>query len=293
MNIGDPEGDSFEIKNSNPQLEKKISEIDKQIKNFSSVAWIFVAVGFLMFVAGIFIFILYPSYTDFLSKYGGFIGGSVSSFWSLAGLFFIYVAFLGQKQQLYYQQEEIKNNYIELKLTRDEIAGQRIQMIEQNKTFDMQRFENTFFQLLNFQNEIIQEFDLGKGIKGRNCFKEIYANFRTSCTTGQSNRSTITMDMATKSYMHFYDLYESLLGHYFRNLFQVVIFVDASSIENKTRYIDFLKSQLCKEEILLLFYYGICENRRETIYPLIVKYNLVVNINSEFLINTKHANAYS
>ena len=45
-----------------------------------------------------------------LHVFGDYSGGIVASFWSLAGLFIIYVAFLGQKKEIIYQQHEIRQS---------------------------------------------------------------------------------------------------------------------------------------------------------------------------------------
>lgn len=116
---------------------------------------------------------------------GTFIGGFVASLWSLAGIFFIYIAFLGQKRQLILQQLEIKFNQIELKATRLELEGQKEQMMEQNATLKHQRFENTFFQLVNIHTFIVESMDLRENgdissivAVGRDCFKSFYHKLR-------------------------------------------------------------------------------------------------------------------
>mgnify|MGYP003717282061 CR=1 FL=1 len=82
-----------------------------------------------------------------LSEIGDYIGGTVASTWSLAGLFFIYVAFLGQQKQMLLQKLDLYYNRLEITATRKELEGQKEQMIEQNKAIKLQRFENTFFHV--------------------------------------------------------------------------------------------------------------------------------------------------
>jgi hypothetical protein len=56
---------------------------------------------------------LLPDYGKFaFNEYGDFVGGVVASIWSLAGLMFIYVAFLGQKLQLLLQQLELRYTHV-------------------------------------------------------------------------------------------------------------------------------------------------------------------------------------
>lgn len=74
------------------------------------------------------------------NEIGDFLGGTMVGIWSLAGLILIYVAFLGQKQQMIYQQQELQLNRDELKLNREEIQqtndtlkSQRKEMAQQNE----------------------------------------------------------------------------------------------------------------------------------------------------------------
>ncbi len=71
--------------------------------------------------------------TDIFGNFGDLIGGIVGAIWSLAGIFLFYAALRLQREDLILQREELKKSR--------EIAE------EQGKTFRIQRFENTFFQL--------------------------------------------------------------------------------------------------------------------------------------------------
>lgn len=83
-----------------------------------------------------------------LNKLGVFLSGTLASVWSLSGLFFIYVAFLGQKKQLLLQQIELLNSQLEVMYTQSELKGQKEAMNIQNQLITQQQFENTFFKLM-------------------------------------------------------------------------------------------------------------------------------------------------
>lgn len=143
----------------NPRLEEKETEINKEIKElneqvnkFKNVAWGFVTLGFIVIIVGL----IFGNFKTF-SEFGDFIGGSVGSIWSLAGLFFVYIAFLGQKQSILNQQIEILYNQEELRATRKELAGQKEQMELQNATLKQQQFENTFFKMLEYYNSFLEK----------------------------------------------------------------------------------------------------------------------------------------
>ncbi len=101
--------------------EDEIKKIEKNIKWYTRCAWGFVVFGL--------VFALLPLVTSKimdmeLNNYGDYTGGVVASLWSLAGLFMVYIAFLGQRIDLLNQQTEIS-------LTREEMQAQRAAMQEQ------------------------------------------------------------------------------------------------------------------------------------------------------------------
>ena len=58
-------------------------------------------------------------------------------------------AFAGLIYTIYLQREELGLQRDELKMTRIELEGQKQEFHIQNETLKIQRFENTFFQLLS------------------------------------------------------------------------------------------------------------------------------------------------
>ena len=179
----------IEIDEATSRIESRQRQIDADLENlatkitqFTNWAWIFVWFGVAVAIISIFIYFCKNTETGFgLNLLGDFMAGTVASIWSLAGLFFIYVAFLGQKQQLLNQQLEIMYSQLEVKHTRLELAGQKQEMKEQNETLRQQKFENTFFQLLNLFSSIVNSLDLRKSSSktdvistGRDCFEIFY-----------------------------------------------------------------------------------------------------------------------
>ncbi|WP_439131563.1 hypothetical protein [Polaribacter sp.] len=132
-------------------IEIKLSKLDSKIKNYSNWAWFFVILGVIIIMISSYYFIKMTDVEKFeLNLLGDFLSGSVASIWSLAGLFFIYVAFLGQKQQLLNQQLEIMYSQLEVKYTRLELAGQKAEMKLQNETLKIQKFEKHLFSNVEF-----------------------------------------------------------------------------------------------------------------------------------------------
>src|SRR5438309_1901831 len=112
------------------EFESKSKELDSKISLYTNWAWGFVWTGIVVCFIGVYFYHERKPSEFNLNLLGDFLGGSVASVWSLAGLFFIYVAFLGQKQQLLNQQLEIMYSQLEVKYTRLELEGQKNEMIK-------------------------------------------------------------------------------------------------------------------------------------------------------------------
>lgn len=302
----------IEIENASRRIEVRQDEIDlelqhlvSQIEKYTTWAWRFVWFGAIIGLFSTIFFICKNTETGFgLNLLGDFMAGTVASIWSLAGLFFIYVAFLGQKQQLLNQQLEIMYSQLEVKYTRLELSGQKEEMMEQNKTLRQQKFENTFFQLLTLFSSIVNSLDLRKSgssteviSTGRDCFKifykrlTIYLTNRNQHTVGYKNGKA-TLDEVLLAYEDLYNNDKSDMGHYFRTIYHIIKFVDKSDIENKEQYIAITRAQLSSYEQILLFYNCLHENGILKFKPLIEKYALFKNIDTSLLINEDHLTEY-
>lgn len=297
-----------EISNASSRIEARQAEIeielnilDNKIEKFTSWAWHFVWVGLVISLFSIIYFVFKNTEAGFgLNLLGDFMAGTVASIWSLAGLFFIYVAFLGQKQQLLNQQVEIMYSQLEVKYTRLELHGQKNEMIQQNNTLRIQKFENTFFQMLNLFNSIVNSMDLrNKRVTsevistGRDCFEIFYKRLR-SCLAqlGDDTQDSASIEITLRAFDDFYNDNRADVSHYFRTLYHIVKFIDRSEIENKKQYISIVRAQLSSYEQMLLFYNCLHSNGKEKFKPLIEKYRLFKNIDDSLIINENHFSEY-
>lgn len=302
----------IEIENASRRIETRQGEIDielgqliTQIDKYTTWAWRFVWFGAAVGILSTLFFICKNNDSGFgLNLLGDFMAGTVASIWSLAGLFFIYVAFLGQKQQLLNQQLEIMYSQLEVKYTRLELSGQKEEMMLQNKTLRQQKFENTFFQLLTLFSSIVNSLDLRKSRSstevistGRDCFEIFYKRLVIFLTnrnqhTAGFKKENATLDEILLAYEDLYNNDKSDMSHYFRTIYHIVKFIDTSDIENKKQYIAIARAQLSSYEQILIFYNCLHENGSEKFKPLIEKYSLFKNIDSSLLINQDHLTEY-
>ncbi|MCD8418536.1 putative phage abortive infection protein [Tenacibaculum finnmarkense genomovar finnmarkense] len=213
------------------------------------------------------------------------------------------LAFAGIIVTILLQRQELKSQRQELKQTRKEFEIQ-------NETLKLQRFENTFFNLLSLHHQIVDSIDLdiekrksssitaqailmkrslGEStsqdydriiIKGRDVFKRRYESLKHHLST------TSNLDLVNKTYLEVYDVVQTDFGHYFRNLYRMVKLVDNSTFSSnenedfnkKYEYTSIIRSQLSDYELLWLFYNCLSSNGIEKFKKLIEKYSLLKNV---------------
>ncbi len=201
-----------------------------------------------------------------LGNLGSYLQGTTASQWALAGVFIIFVAFLAQMLQLHYQQRQ----------------------------FERQSFEAAFFQLLALHNSIVDDlYDKDDETKGRGVFRRfhriIQTNYRNHLSLGRADAEAI----AVRAYEDFFDKRPEVLGHYFRNLYHIIKFVDESGILDKRRYTSIVRAQLSSYEHVFLHYNGLSTYGDAKFKPLIEKYALLENMGPGLLMNPTHPTSYS
>lgn len=140
----------------------------------------------------------------------------------------------------------------------------------------LQAVENTILKQIEFHNNLL------KGIKvnyestgmspgfpnapvdayGQEAFELFYVVLKQNYVImpGNTYKNEFDLDAEERrvkdSFTQLYKVYGSLLGNYFKNLYLLVKYINDITIKdfNKNYYIDLVKSQLSKYEILLLAY---------------------------------------
>jgi len=239
-------------------------------KGFANSIIIFI-ICLVVFFGGTFISYCYVSahFTEEteLTKYAlfGDSFGAVSAFFSA-------LAFAGVIFTLFIQRKELKL---------------------QRKDLELQRFENIFFQLLKTHSDIVNAIDLRKKkggmITGRDCFK----NFLNKLEEAIGNHChTASIEKTLTAYDCVFNKHQNDLGHYFRNLYQIIKYVDKSDIEDKKTYTNFVRAQLSSHELVLIFYNCLSQYGKEKFKPLVEKYALFGNMDRGLVFNQDHLNEY-
>ncbi len=229
--------------------------------------------------------------------------GQVGDMFGVLGAVFSGLAFAGLIVTLIQQHDDLKLQREDLRLQRQEIAQtnlelalQRKEMEEQNKTIMLQRFENTFFNMLEMQQKIVSELKYFSNFsrqeyQGREAIQHMYQDI--------NGRSSIypnpDIDNCLHNYYYFVDI--GKMDHYFRHLYRIVKYVDEYepellSKQLKYNYLCLLRAQLSKDELLMLFYNCLSEYGKDCFKPLIEKYALLNNIRKEALMSPEHEYEY-
>ena len=219
-----------------------------------------------------------------LSEY---IGTLVGSLWSLAGVLLFYASLSSQKEDLERQKELLVKQI-------DEVVAQTKEFRIQNEMARDQKNEETFFQLLRFHNEILstitieqQEVDfvsganISKTVEGRKSFVEYYDIFKRFFQEASELNFNQDEDgiskIFDKSYNSFYLEYQADLGHYFRNLYNIIFFIDTLKTSQQSFYLGLLMAQLSNYELTLLFFHCLRSTNKE-FKTLVEKYAILEQV---------------
>ena len=245
--------------------------------------------------------------------------GTFGDMFGAVNALFSGLAFAGLIVTLLYQKEELKLQREELKETRNELNAQKLEFQEQNKTMKRQRFENTFFNMLSLQQEIVAnlsfEYYASPNIRPHNIPEEI---FYRGAPKGQFHGREVFEGIYKHAVIEYngiryldgiykllsnsgYAIYSNIsittrFDHYFRHLYRIVKYVDSSDLisdDERYEYACIARSQLSDYELVMLFYNCLTANGRAKFKPLIEKYSIFNNLREEFLAKREHKKEYS
>jgi hypothetical protein len=282
------------------EKKKKQSSVIFSYEGFSiSLIWIGVVIIlsiFIIFSFDIFVFHwISAEQNNKLGSLGQLLEGAVGTMWALAGVILYYEA-------LRFQRMELKSQRHELELNRQEVIEQTQQLRSQNQTLFIQTFENTFFQLITLHNDIvnnisIEHYDIvnntEKRITGRHCFNQFYNEFKYTYSNhidlvgGSFPEKEDILSTLNEAFITFFNRYQEMLGHYLRNVQNIIKFIDSSDIKNKWLYTNLFHDHLSNFELCIILYYCISDIGIK-LKPLAEKYSLLENIPVDEIIDMRH-----
>ena len=199
----------------------------------------------------------YPTLNK-LSAFGDSFG-SINTFISSFALIGVIWSVIMQKKELQLQREELRK-------TTEELHSQKEEFEQQNKTARYQRFDNTFFQLLNNQREKIQDLHISftnlhevfvsedEKYDGRDVFKNILFHRLPNNRLSTNLISLVNAKQAWEGYYSYY--YASISTLYFKGLLHLLEYISSSSIideSDKEFYANIVRTSLSKNELITLF----------------------------------------
>lgn len=232
-------------------------------------------------------------------------GGDANERGDAAGLvngLFSALAFAGVIYAIFLQRHE-------LELQRGELEDQKMEFRIQNATLMRQRFENTFFNMLQMQHQITESlkyrygvqvrnpnFEIGKlvpaylteekEVKGREVFTFLYEH--AGWQDGSERYKGLKRYMAKKGIEAYNKCgVPTSLGHYFRHLYHIFKFIAKSPLidnEDRLEYASMVTAQLPRYELVFLYYNGLSEFGRRKFKPIIEELGLLENLRRDLLV---------
>jgi hypothetical protein len=190
------------------------------------------------------------------------------------------MAFAGIVLSLFFQSKQIQN-------AKADVARQHFQQ-------EKLAFEGAFFQLLNLSNEIVRGFHYSaisgsvRSYEGKSCLKAMKFDFVNVYLTDEAYGETFG-----KRYENYYfSRAHEELGHYFRNLYQIVKYVHYSSMGDKKFYTNILRAQLSSNALFLLYYNGISSLGYAKFLPLLAEYAFFEHLPLKYEVMPQTIKAY-
>jgi hypothetical protein len=263
-----------------PENDPMVMRLESRIALYTWFAWVLIAIGFLTLVVpllsdafGYTLFQLPPN------EIGDYAAGITGSLFALAGVFFLYIAFLGQRIQILLQQYEIRQTQEEIRLQTSAIQAQNEQLQEQNEEQHRTAFENNFFQLVSLLASLRDDLKY-KELVGpelmRHVFQEFIKAHRLHTNQMKCHTAAETID---QSFDRVYVALGFNLDHYFRNVYTVMKYIKQNENKNEERfYSNILRAQLSDIELKLIFYYGLTPIAAEKFKPLIEEFHMLKHL---------------
>lgn len=285
-------------------------DIQKEKKDYSLLIITILAI---IFVISLWLWVYFDYKDEKFDKRGTFgdMFGSVNALFSGLAFVGIIMTILLQRKELILQRQELKDTRVEFQV--------------QNETLKIQRFENTFFNLLSLHQQIVNSIDISYykkkekdtsewekaafGIHHTNEDKEkvTLVGRDVFAFTGSILHEAIKLhpENHDKIYQEHYSEYNSDFGHYFRTLYRIIKLVDETDFfydttkksqkeifEIKYKYTCIIRAQLSDYELVWLFYN--CLSKYGSKFKnLVEEYHLFNNLSQDVISNSDHWNLYN
>ena len=263
--------------------------------NLLSVMIVMVLVLFLSILCLVFL----PYDENERATFGDQFGAVNALFSGLAFAGLIYTIIL-QRQDLKLQRRDLRLQREELALTRKEMEEQTAEFEKQNETLRIQRFENTFFNMLSQFQDVVNNLSVTARVNmeyvdlsGREIFQTLFEKAKIYIPNPQKNGECVPnrgmMTVLKRNGLDGYKKTEdpTLFDHYFRLLYRILKFVKTSPFitrfEDEYEYTSILRATLSRYELVWLYYNGLTYGKNK-LKPLIERYAMLKNLRNDLLV---------
>ena len=282
------------------------------VKFYQNIHWLFIGV--------IVLFLLNGLLTLFIKDWSnrGTFGdqfGAVNALFSGLAFAGLIVTILLQRRDLRLQRKDLRMQRKELELTRKEMEDQTAEFSRQNETLRRQTFENTFFHMMELQQQIVNDLyakeDSEKIVeertsnaiirknvtveniyKGRNLFMYafVHGEHQVNYEDGRNVKAYGIGGVMQMRGFAMYDQYytSTYFDHYFRHFYRILKFIKQNSdwltFEEQYQYSSLLRATLSRYELVWLYYNGLSDNGRHKLKPLMEEYSILKNMREDLLV---------
>lgn len=190
------------------------------------------------------------------------IWGLKESVYTAFGSFFTALAFVGVIVTVLLQRAELQEQRKELRAQRIELEGQKRELEIQNRTAQLQRFENSFFHLLEDFKITTSTFQGKIPLYDTHSFPYNDITYQRLNTLKNVNLKNLKLNIN-----NIFTNYPNIVEKFTTEYYEIINFIhkhDAftKNINEIDKYISILSLQLNDSEYIALFYYAIKDNKK-------------------------------
>lgn len=264
------------------------------------------AIGFVLFVMMLFAFVVIKLIGDWEQR------GQFGDLFGVVNALFSGLAFAGLIITIRQQHIDLKYQRQAIEQTNQEMQNQTAEFDKQNETLRIQRFENTFFKMLEVQQSIVNDLYAGDShsqwvdensadgayskkeisiqdeYRGRNLFYYVFIicnhaieNSFLDGTTMVSGLSTVIKRRGKERFDDY--MTTTMFDHYFRHLYTILRFITENEwlgIDKQYKYATFVRATLSRYELIMLYYNGFFHPKMK---KMMERYCLLNNIRKDLL----------
>jgi hypothetical protein len=214
---------------------------------------------------------------DYASSFGDFMAGTVLGLWSLGGLLFVYVSFLGQQIDSLRTKSNFNWQVVDTKINSCINKLQNIQFFVEEKLVPNSAFFPNIVSLSKKFEEPVPEF---AATPNKNHAKTImsYATMHHNLQLSEEEKQKKLITILKAGYHYCYGDNHQNITHYVKYVCFIIDFIEKSDIENEAKehfFIDLLAS-IQGEELVIWYFYGL---EFPDFKNYIEKYSLLKNFN--------------